>query len=96
MESLADRIQSNARSDRPVLDKTGLVGSYEIKLTYNPKYLNRLPGSEPDPNDIDIFTAVQELASGISSASPSLTYNQSSAKTHPDEDVFPTSETPAV
>ena len=58
MESLAERIQNNARLDRPVLDRTGLVGSYEIKLTFNPKYIS---GLEPDPNEISVFTGVQEL-----------------------------------
>jgi uncharacterized protein (TIGR03435 family) len=49
----------NAFLDRPVVDKTGLTGTYYLKLTYTPD----TPGnrrSEPNPNDISIFTAVQE------------------------------------
>jgi uncharacterized protein (TIGR03435 family) len=42
-------------SGRPVLDKTGLQGTYDIKLTYG---INR--GAEPGPEVIGIFTAVQE------------------------------------
>jgi uncharacterized protein (TIGR03435 family) len=58
--SMAEVIQViNAFLDRPVVDKTGLTGTYDLKLTYTPD----TPGnrrSEPDPNDISIFTAVQE------------------------------------
>lgn len=50
---------ANSMLDRPVLDKTGLTGTYDVKLTYTPdRKSNR--ESEPDPNDISIFTAVQE------------------------------------
>jgi uncharacterized protein (TIGR03435 family) len=48
----------NSFLDRPVLDKTGLTGTYNLSLTYTPDIpTNR---GEPDPNDISIFTAVQE------------------------------------
>jgi uncharacterized protein (TIGR03435 family) len=45
--------------ERPVVDKTGLIGTYNIKLTYtsNTK-ANR--ESDPDPNDINVFQAVEE------------------------------------
>ena len=47
----------DAGLDRPVLDKTGLTGTYDIKLTYTPEFrLNR--GAEL--GDISIFDAVQE------------------------------------
>jgi uncharacterized protein (TIGR03435 family) len=50
---------SNAFLDRPVVDRTGLTGTYDLKLTYTPDTpANRL--GEPDPNDISIFTAVRE------------------------------------
>jgi uncharacterized protein (TIGR03435 family) len=50
---------SNAFLDRPVLDKTGLTGTYDFKMTYTPDTrVNR--GGDPDPSDISIFTAVQE------------------------------------
>jgi uncharacterized protein (TIGR03435 family) len=48
----------NSMLDRPVLDKTGLSGTYNIKLIYTPdRQSNRDSG--PDPNDISIFDAVQ-------------------------------------
>jgi uncharacterized protein (TIGR03435 family) len=44
--------------DRPVVDRTGLTGTYDLKLVYTPETrANRT--SEPDPSDINIFTAVQ-------------------------------------
>jgi uncharacterized protein (TIGR03435 family) len=43
---------------RPVLDKTGLTGTYDIRLTYTPD--NKATREEPDINDIGIFTALQE------------------------------------
>jgi len=50
---------SNAFLDRPVLDKTGLTGTYDLKLTYTPNIrANR--EADPDLNDISIFTAVEE------------------------------------
>jgi uncharacterized protein (TIGR03435 family) len=58
--SMAEVIQvMNAFLDRPVVDKTGLAGTYDVKLTYTPD----TPGNrrtEPDPNDISIYTAIQE------------------------------------
>jgi uncharacterized protein (TIGR03435 family) len=50
---------ANSFLDRPVVDKTGLTGTYEIKLTYTPATRANL-ASEPDLSDISIFTAVQE------------------------------------
>ena len=47
---------SNAFLDRPVLDKTGLPGNYDVRLTYAPE-MSR--GSESDL-DLSIFTAVQQ------------------------------------
>lgn len=57
---------------RPVLDKTGLTGNYDIKLTWTPDPGQGIggplgpppPGVEPpppaDPNGPSLFTAVQE------------------------------------
>jgi uncharacterized protein (TIGR03435 family) len=50
---------ANAFLDRPVVDKTGLSGNYELNLTYTPDIQSNRR-TEPDPNDISIFTAVQE------------------------------------
>jgi uncharacterized protein (TIGR03435 family) len=43
--------------DRPVIDKTGLTGHYDIKLTWIPEYAG---APRPGSDDVDIFTAVQE------------------------------------
>ena len=58
MERLVKEISNAAFLDRPVLDKTGLTGTYDIRLTYTPE--NRMSrGPEPDL-DVSIFTAVQD------------------------------------
>jgi uncharacterized protein (TIGR03435 family) len=49
---------ANSMLDRPVLDKTGLTGTYDIKLTYTPDVKSNRD-SEPDMSDISVFTAVQ-------------------------------------
>ncbi|HLK62534.1 MAG TPA: TIGR03435 family protein [Bryobacteraceae bacterium] len=51
---------ANSFPDRPVVDRTGLTGSYDVKLVYTPDVPSNRRG-EPDPSDISIFTAVQEL-----------------------------------
>jgi uncharacterized protein (TIGR03435 family) len=43
--------------DRPVLDQTGLAGSFDFNLSWRPEVGASAPG---DPNDPDIFTAIQE------------------------------------
>jgi uncharacterized protein (TIGR03435 family) len=53
------RAIANSFIDRPVLDKTGLTGTFDLKLTYTPDIASNRKG-DPDPNDISIFTAVQE------------------------------------
>jgi uncharacterized protein (TIGR03435 family) len=57
MDDVVDAI-SNAFLDRPVVDKTGLTGTYDIKLTYTPDTKANREG-EPDPSDISVFAAVQ-------------------------------------
>ena len=42
-----------------VVDRTGLTGTYDVKITYTPDIRSNRT-AEPDPNDISIFTAVQE------------------------------------
>jgi uncharacterized protein (TIGR03435 family) len=55
MESVAREI-GNGGIDRPVLDKTGLTGEYDIKLEATPEF--RI-NNNPQPDDISIFDAVQ-------------------------------------
>jgi len=45
---------------RPVSDKTGLTGRYDLTLTYTPEARTSDTGTPVDPNDASIFTAVQE------------------------------------
>lgn len=60
MERFADLIRSNDGLDRPVVDKTGLLGTYEFTLTYVPQ--NRMGGRlDSGLDDVDIFAAVKEL-----------------------------------
>jgi uncharacterized protein (TIGR03435 family) len=57
MAEVADILRSFL--DRPMLDRTGLMGTYAFNFTYTPD----TPGNQrqgPDPNDINVFTAVQE------------------------------------
>jgi uncharacterized protein (TIGR03435 family) len=52
------RAIENSIVDRPVLDRTGLTGTYAIRLVYTP---NIPPNRKaPELDDISIFTAVQE------------------------------------
>lgn len=57
MDDLVDVIAGSS-VDRPVLDKTGLTGTYDIKMTYTADVkANR---EAEDLSDISIFTALQE------------------------------------
>jgi uncharacterized protein (TIGR03435 family) len=57
METLVGAIQRGFNSDRPVVDRTGLTGTYDLKLEATPEW--RID-SNPDPNEVSIFTAVKE------------------------------------
>ena len=56
MESLAAEMRSYYSVDRPVFDKTGLTGLYDIKLAATPEF-RLLNNTESD--DVDIFSALQ-------------------------------------
>ncbi len=58
MEAVLAAVASGVR-DRPVLDRTGLSGTYNLRLVFTPERRMTNP-SEPGPEDIGIFTAVQE------------------------------------
>jgi uncharacterized protein (TIGR03435 family) len=55
MDQVAGELRVYA-GDRPILDKTGLTGTYAIKFEATPAFRMR----NPDPEDISVFTAVQE------------------------------------
>jgi uncharacterized protein (TIGR03435 family) len=58
MEDVVRAIE-NSIVDRPVLDRTGLTGTYRIHMLYTPDTPpNR---RNPDPDDISIFTAIRAL-----------------------------------
>jgi uncharacterized protein (TIGR03435 family) len=57
MESLAEEFKNYFGVERPVIDKTGLTGSYDIKFEATPE---RRLHAEADPSEISVFTAVQE------------------------------------
>lgn len=56
MESIADDI-SGFGVDRPVLDRTGLTGKYDLKMEAS---FEGRTNRTPDAGDISIFTAVQQ------------------------------------
>ena len=56
MESLAADIRSSFFVGRPVLDKTGLTGLYDIKFAATPEFRLR---DSTEPGDVDVFEAVQ-------------------------------------
>jgi uncharacterized protein (TIGR03435 family) len=58
MDDVVDAV-ANSFLDRPVVDKTGLTGTYDVKLIYTPSTRANLQG-EPGLDDISIFTAVQQ------------------------------------
>jgi uncharacterized protein (TIGR03435 family) len=57
MESLAGDISGSFAVNRPIVNETGLTGTYDIKLEATPE--GRLTRSS-EPGDISVFTAVQE------------------------------------
>lgn len=59
MASVLDAIE-NSLLDRPVVDRTGLAGTYDIQMTYAPDIKSRR-NAEPDSEDVSIFTAVEKL-----------------------------------
>jgi uncharacterized protein (TIGR03435 family) len=57
MESLADDMNNTFFVDRPVIDKTGLGGAYDLKMEATPEFRR---DRNPQPEDISVFTAIQE------------------------------------
>ena len=57
MESLANEIGNTFFVDRPVIDRTGLNGPYDLKIEATPEFrYNR----DPQPEDISVFSAIRE------------------------------------
>lgn len=58
MDQLAEMIKSVFFVDRPVLNRTGLLGVYDFKLEATPE--SRLTGDDADLRNIGVFTALQQ------------------------------------
>ncbi len=57
LDALVDQL-GNLVDDRPVVDRTGLTGTYDYNLTATPSFIS---GDRPEPGDIDVFAALQGL-----------------------------------
>ena len=61
MANLARMLRGLGGVDRPVVDKTGLRGSYRIKTEFDLAMGQRGPDLAPSPNALPtLFTALQE------------------------------------
>ena len=63
----AEAIRNNGFLDRPVLDKTGLPGTYDFKIESTPEFrINH----NPELGDISVFTAVASCFNAFAGGSP--------------------------
>jgi len=58
MDELATMIPNVFSVDRPVVNHTGLSGTYDFKIEATPEF--RMTGDDPDLKNISIFAAVQQ------------------------------------
>jgi uncharacterized protein (TIGR03435 family) len=57
MESLANEIGNTFFVNRPVIDRTGLSGTYDFKIEATPEFRHN---RDPQPEDISVFSAIRE------------------------------------
>jgi uncharacterized protein (TIGR03435 family) len=57
IDNLVDHL-TDLVSNRPVVDKTGLTGKYDITMEATP---NRMLSTRSEPDDISVFTAIKTL-----------------------------------
>ena len=57
IDNLVDHLTNLVR-DRPVVDKTGLAGKYDISLEATPNFML---STRSEPDDVSIFTAIKTL-----------------------------------
>ena len=57
MESLANEIGNTFFVDRPVIDRTGLNGTYDFKIEATPEFRYN---KDPQPEDVSVFSAIRE------------------------------------
>lgn len=63
-DDLAQMIEGTFSLERPVLDRTGLNGSYDFTVEATPQF--RMTGDDPDLRSISVFTALhQQLGLGL-------------------------------
>ncbi len=55
----ASELLSAIEVDRPVIDRTGLTGKYDVEFFYTPAY--RINREGPNIEDVSIFTAIERL-----------------------------------
>lgn len=58
MDQLAQLIPSVFFMERPVVDRTGLTGTYDFRIEATPE--SRMSGDDPDLKNISAFTAIQQ------------------------------------
>ena len=58
MEQLAQLIPNAFAPDRPVVNRTGLAGTYDFKMEATPQF--RMTGEDPELKNISVFAAVQQ------------------------------------
>lgn len=58
MDELAQMIPNIFFADRPVVNRTGLVGSYDFKMEATPEF--RMTSDDPDLKNISVFAAIQQ------------------------------------
>jgi uncharacterized protein (TIGR03435 family) len=59
LQMLAENLSYLQGIDRPVVDRTGLSGDFDVLLEWTPQ-IGQAASPEPDPSAPSIFTAVQE------------------------------------
>jgi uncharacterized protein (TIGR03435 family) len=58
VSGLIEILDGSGFLDRPVVDRSGITGTFDIELTYTPETRANL--AAPDPDDIRIFSALQD------------------------------------
>jgi uncharacterized protein (TIGR03435 family) len=57
-DNLAQMVEGAFSLDRPILDRTGLTGSYNFTIEATPQF--RITGDNPDLRSISVFTALRQ------------------------------------
>jgi uncharacterized protein (TIGR03435 family) len=60
MEAIAESLGGDEHLDRPVVDRTGLSGSFDFTVEWNTKFQDLSFNPPPDTSGLSLFEAVQE------------------------------------